>query len=105
MSGSRYWNQERHATPCLTTGNTHFWSLLNQDHMGLILLTVIRVIRKGFRGSPHGQDPEKAARCSEAPDEDALVQYRRWIIVLLLKVQRENQSASTRKSGKQTRSK
>jgi hypothetical protein len=92
----------------LTTGITHPWSVWNPDHLDLILLTVVRVIKKGFCCSSHGYDPEKAARCSEAPDEDALVQCRGWIIIILLHLtlKRENQCmASTWKSGKRTESK
>jgi hypothetical protein len=87
----------------LTTGITHLWSVWNPDHLDLILLTVVRVIRKGFCCGSHGHDPEKAARCSEAPDEYTLVQYRGWIIIILLylTLQRKNQCTENKqKSGK-----
>ena len=42
--------------------------------MYVVLPTVVRVIRKGFRCSPDVFDPEeRAALCSEPPDEDALI--------------------------------
>jgi hypothetical protein len=75
---------------------------------GSILVTVVGVVGKGFCCSPDGFGPENDTLCSEAPDENALVQCRGWIIIILLylTLKRKNQcTASKGKSGKRTESK
>jgi len=46
-------------------------------------MLVVGVIRKWFRFSPDGLDPEKAALCSEALDEDTLFLCRGRVILLI----------------------
>jgi len=69
------------------------------DLIDLILTLVVGVIRKWFRFSPDDLDPEKAALCSEAPNEDALVLCRgpRERVILLLR-QKKNQGIASKRS-------
>jgi hypothetical protein len=55
---------------------TYFLIVRNSGHFDLVLVTVLRVIGKGFSGSPDAFEPGKAAFCSKAPDEDTLVHCR-----------------------------
>jgi hypothetical protein len=75
MSGSRYWNQAVILPPPHHKENIYFLSFWNQGHLDVVLMMVVRVVRTGLGLSTDmfGQE-EKAALCSEAPYEDALIQ-------------------------------
>jgi hypothetical protein len=46
----------------------------------LVLLTVVRVVRKGFCRGPEASDPEERALCSKALDEGAVILGVRTIL-------------------------
>ena len=51
--------------------------------MYLVLLTAVRVVRKGFCPGPKVSGPEKDTLCSEALDEDTLIPECGWAILLV----------------------
>ena len=59
-------------------------------------MLVVGVIRKWFRFSPYRLNTEKAALCSETPDEDTLVLC--WGRVILLIRQKKNQGMVSKRS-------
>jgi hypothetical protein len=64
---------------------TYLRCVWNSGHLNIVLRTVVRVVRKGSCCSSDGPDPEKATRCSEAPDEDALILCLERIIIRLIR--------------------
>jgi hypothetical protein len=77
MSGSRYWNQ----VIIFLSPSTHIKEdYLLSEHLELVSLVSHRLCgcqgrQAGFCCSSDSSAPEKDALCSEAPDEDALVQF------------------------------
>ena len=65
----------RHASFFITSywKTTNFRNICNLNHLYLVVLTVVRVVRKRFCRSPEVFGPEQDALCSEAFDEDALI--------------------------------
>ena len=75
---------------------TYFRNTRDSCHLYLIVPGVVRVVRTGFCCSTEVFDPEEAALCSEAPNEDALIQSRGWILLPIH--QKKNQYMPNKRS-------
>jgi hypothetical protein len=62
---------------------TYFWTIRNSSYLDLIVSAVVRVVRAGFCCSLHWFGPEEDALCAEAPDKDALIRSRGWILLFI----------------------
>ena len=60
---------------------THFRNTWNFCHMYLVVSAVVRIVWRRFCGSFDWPGPEENTLCSKAPDEDALIRSRWWILL------------------------
>ena len=67
------------------TGSAYFWAIRNSSYLDLIIPAVVRVVRAGFRCSPHWFGPEEDALCTESSDEYTLIRSRGWILLFIQK--------------------
>ena len=60
---------------------TYVRNIWNLGHLYLTVLTVVRVIRKGFCRGPEVSGPKQDTFCSKALDEDAVILACGWTIL------------------------
>ena len=102
LSGSPCWNQGV-LVPALSHHGktiTYFGSGRISGHLDLVLTVVVGVVRKWLRFRPDDLNPEKAAPCSEAPDEETLVLFRGPVSSTLLVRWKKNQCMASNASRK-----
>ena len=76
-------NQVIRVPPSTDMKIAYFLNTWNSCHLYLIILTVVRVVRKGFCCSTDVSGPEGRALCSESPNEDALIPGQ-WLFIALI---------------------
>ena len=78
---------------------TYFRNTWDSCHLYLIVSGVVRVVRTGFCCSTEVCEPEEAALCSEALNEDALIRSRGWILLSIQQRQKISTSLGKRSRG------